>query len=893
MRRPTLKRLMLGLVQQTAALLLLVAIAAVLFNSYLAVDTADGTKVYELSPLDAETEFEDSVIFHDLFQSSVSDIIQLMVIKGQMETNGNFDPHKHVDITEFASGKTGGADCPVTAVYELEDLIKWGKYGAEYTDRIMSMSDFVNYFGPIDLESNFRVDADGQLMFVAGGEQTEEQKEAVAQAIEAIPESQRTDRLEDLAFTYIVKESVQDIRVSREDDGTLTVYFPMLVNRYATVDGEKQLTACADNWIEYIALQNNLEMTIQTLSANYEQYQNCNDLYKEDAGNLKYAVRMMTTDGVSRTYTNVSELENSSDNDITDYFSEYRRYLIYYPDSLEFTGNTGMTEGQIYQYLKDYDYAHPDMTHIWIAVDTDYPVVGDAFYNANVVFQRIVPNIWYLIGGGILLAVLWLLVGIYLTVTAGVAYDEEDEPVLYLNGIDHVWIEFMALLLVGFIYGGRIGYDYLMNVANKVYLSHSEIQGREITRLTAYGVFAVYGFFASMGINVFWYSLIRRIKSHNMWSDSFLHWIVTSFSKAVHFVVSHRNSAISSLIPYNLFLLVNLAGIFGAYLLRGKSALWVLPALGAIVLDGIVGVLRFKQKAEQIDIVEGIRRIRDGEVDYKLDVESLHGDNREMADAVNNIGEGIRKAVSTSMKDEQMKSDLITNVSHDIKTPLTSIINYVDLLKRLKITEEPARSYIEVLDSKSQRLKQLTDDLVEASKISSGNIVLNLEQLNLTELLNQAVGEFSDRMEEKKLQVIFDGNDVAGMIYADSRRMWRIIENLFQNICKYALEGTRVYLEMQVKDGRVIASVKNISDRPMNLKGDELSERFIRGDASRTTEGSGLGLYIAKNLTKAQHGEFQIQLDGDLFKIILDFPEYHKPEEPATEQLKETVSKEV
>lgn len=358
-------------------------------------------------------------------------------------------------------------------------------------------------------------------------------------------------------------------------------------------------------------------------------------------------------------------------------------------------------------------------------------------------------------------------------------------------------------------------------------------------------------------------------------------------------MVSHRNSAISSLIPYNLFLLVNLAGIFGAYLLRGKSALWVLPTLGAIVLDGIVGVLRFKQKAEQIDIVEGIRRIRDGEVDYKLDVESLHGDNREMADAVNNIGEGIRKAVSTSMKDEQMKSDLITNVSHDIKTPLTSIINYVDLLKRLKITEEPARSYIEVLDSKSQRLKQLTDDLVEASKISSGNIVLNLEQLNLTELLNQAVGEFSDRMEEKKLQVIFDGNDVAGMIYADSRRMWRIIENLFQNICKYALEGTRVYLEMQVKDGRVIASLKNISDRPMNLKGEELSERFIRGDASRTTEGSGLGLYIAKNLTKAQHGEFQIQLDGDLFKIILDFPEYHKPEEPATEQLKGTVSKEV
>ena len=884
MRRPTLKRLTLGLVQQTAALLLLVAIAAILFNSYLAVDTADGTKVYDLSPLDAETEFEDSVIFHDLFQNAVSDIIQLMVIKGQMETNGAFDPYKHIDITEFASGKKGGADCSVTAVYELEDLIKWGKYGVEYTDRIMSVSDFVNYFGSVDAESNFRVDGDGQLVFAPGGEQTEEEREAVKNAIEAIPESQRTERLEDLAFTYIVKESVLDIRVSREDDGTLTVYFPMIVCRYATVDGEKQLTACADNWVEYTALQNNLVLTVDTLAANYEQYQNCNDLYKEDAGNLRYAVRMTTKDGITRMYTNVSEIADSTDNEITDYFSEYRRYLIYYPDSLEFTGNTGTTEGQIYQYLKDYDYAHPDMTHIWIAVDTNYPVEGDAFYNANVVFQRIVPNIWYLIGGSILLVVLWLLVGIYLTATAGVAYDEEDEPVLYLNGIDHIWIEFMFLLFVVCIYAGRVGYDYLMATANRVYLSHSEIQGREFTRLAAYGVFAFYGFAVSMAFNVFWYSLIRRIKSHNMWSDSFLHWILSSFGKAVHFVVSHRNSAISSLIPYNLFLLANLAGIFGGYLLRDRGFWWVLPALAAVVLDGIVGVLRFKQKAEQIDIVEGIRRIRDGEVDYKLDVEALHGDNREMADAVNNIGEGIRKAVSTSMKDEQMKSDLITNVSHDIKTPLTSIINYVDLLKRLKITEEPAKSYIAVLDSKSQRLKQLTDDLVEASKISSGNIVLNLEKLNLTELLNQAVGEFSDRMEEKKLQVIFDGSDMVGMIYADSRRMWRIIENLFQNICKYALEGTRVYLEMKVEDGRVTASLKNISDRPMNLKGEELSERFIRGDASRTTEGSGLGLYIAKNLTKAQHGEFQIQLDGDLFKIILDFPEYQEPEKTADEE---------
>ena len=854
----------------------MVAIAAILFNSYLAVDTADGAKVYELSPLDAETEFEDSVIFHDLFQSSVSDIIQLMVIKGQMETNGSFDPYKYIDITEFVSGKTGSADCPVTAVYELEDLIKWGKYGVEYTDRIMSMSDFVNYFGSVNQNSNFRLDADGQLVFSVEGTQTEEQQQAVTQAIEAIPESQRTERLEDLAFTYIVKESVTDIRVSREDDGTLTVYFPMLVCRYATVDGEKQLTACANNWVEYTALQNNLALAIHTLSANYEQYQNCNDLYQENASNLKYAVRLMSKDGITRTYTNVSEIADSSDNEMTDYFSEYRRYLIYYPDSLEFTGNTGMTERQIYQYLKDYDYAHPDMTHIWIAVDTNYPVQGDAFYNANVVFQRIVPNIWYLIGGGILLVVLWLLIGIYLTVTAGVAFDEEDEPVLYLNGIDHVWIECMALALLACVYAGKVGYGYLMDTANKVYLSHSEIQGREITRLAAYGVFAVYGFSVSAGINVFWYSLIRRIKSHNMWSDSFLHWLVSSFGKAVHFVSSHRNSAVSSLIPYNLFLLANLAGILAAYLLRGKGVWWLLPTFAAVILDGIVGVLKFKQKAEQIDIVEGIRRIRDGEVDYKLDVEALHGDNREMADAVNNIGEGIRKAVSTSMKDEQMKSDLITNVSHDIKTPLTSIINYVDLIKKEPTESETMREYIEVLDRQSNRLKKLIEDLMEASKASTGNLPVNPEVCDATVVLTQIVGEFSEKAEANQLEMVVECPQPPVEIYVDGRHLWRIIDNLMGNICKYAQPGTRVYITLEKFHGMVIMTFRNISKDRLKMTSEELFGRFVRGDSSRNTEGHGLGLSIAKSLTELMHGNLAVQMDGDLFKVILSFEEYQE-----------------
>jgi len=192
--------------------------------------------------------------------------------------------------------------------------------------------------------------------------------------------------------------------------------------------------------------------------------------------------------------------------------------------------------------------------------------------------------------------------------------------------------------------------------------------------------------------------------------------------------------------------------------------------------------------------------------------------SKELAIAVNNIGEGIRKAVQTSMEDERMKTDLITNVSHDIKTPLTSIINYVDLLKRLKIDEEPAKGYIDILDGKAQRLKQLTDDLVEASKISSGSIVLENAKLNLTELFNQGIGEFSEKLEEGRLQVVFEGDDTPAYVFADSRRMWRVVENLFNNICKYAMEGTRVYIEMKNREGFITVSVKNISRQQMSIR---------------------------------------------------------------------------
>ena len=282
------------------------------------------------------------------------------------------------------------------------------------------------------------------------------------------------------------------------------------------------------------------------------------------------------------------------------------------------------------------------------------------------------------------------------------------------------------------------------------------------------------------------------------------------------------------------------------------------------------------------NILQVINRICKGDLKAKVDETGLNGDNLVLAKAVNRIGDSVREAVETSMKDERLKADLITNVSHDLKTPLTSIINYVDLIKRERVDNPKVQEYIEVLDTKSQRLKQLTEDLLEASKISSGNIVLHMERINLVELLNQTLGEFSEKFEQKGLISVVNAPSQAVYVLADSRRSYRVMENLFNNIYKYALEGTRIYIDLgftewKSADGSgsqagVFLSLKNISAMELNVAPEELTERFIRGDESRTTEGSGLGLSIAKNLTEAMNGMFEISIDGDLFKVVLVFP---------------------
>ncbi|MBQ8117452.1 MAG: HAMP domain-containing histidine kinase [Lachnospiraceae bacterium] len=913
MKKNTLRRILLGLLQHVIAMGIFVELATILFNSYLTVQTMDGQKTYALAPLESETEFEDSKLFEDIFRTSVADLTRLVVIKEQLETNGEFRSSKLIDVTEYAGRKGAENNCPVTMLYELEDLIKWGKYGIEYTDRAMSMSDFVNYFGPALSVQNFRVTPEGELVFIgfydeqfspairryysrsssAAGEERqpaveplkEKEAEVVSNAMKLYTDAQ----LEDMAFSYILG-AIPDgwVEVAREDDGSLTVYFSMLNGRYETTDKEKRIASYAGNWIEYVQLQSNIIETINGLATSYTMYQNCNSIYQTNS-NLKYVVRIVTDDGIVKTYTNQDELGDLPDAAITDYFSEYRRYLIYYPDSLEFSGNVSLSEEDIHGYLNEYDYAYPEKTHIWIGVDTSYEIPGDAFYSAHVLFEKIVPKIVQIIAFIGVLVGIWILITTYLTVTAGVAYDNEGNLCHYSNFWDKIWTELFALGWIGVWFGIQYGAQYLQNVANTVYENHTWNSLGVIEAQTyEYSVFAAAGGILSFVLCTLWYSLVRRAKTGILWTGSLIYWILFTLRRGIQFVLTHHNVAISTLIPYNLFLMVNVGGVLGCVRLWYMQRLWSYGLIVLLILlDGLVGLYLFIHNGEWIDIATAIERIRSGEVDYKMDTTHMHGSNKKMAEGVNNIGDGISKAVNTSMKDEQMKTDLITNVSHDIKTPLTSIISYVDLLKRLDIRDEPARDYIEVLDSKSQRLKQLTDDLVEASKLSSGNIEFQMERLNLTELINQAIGELSESMSDKGLQIIFEDKNEPAYIYADSRRMWRVMENLFNNVYKYAMENTRVYIDLereeQEKGTVVVTSIKNISERQMNIKANDLTERFIRGDSSRTTEGSGLGLYITKNLINGQNGEFDIRLDGDLFKAVMKFPEYVKPEETTKE----------
>ncbi len=290
------------------------------------------------------------------------------------------------------------------------------------------------------------------------------------------------------------------------------------------------------------------------------------------------------------------------------------------------------------------------------------------------------------------------------------------------------------------------------------------------------------------------------------------------------------------------------------------------------IFNVVLGVIIILVAILLKDIKKGTEEIAKGNIYKKIDTKYMFLDIKEHAENINNINDGIAKAVAEQMKSERFKTELITNVSHDIKTPLTSIINYVDLLEKEEIKNETAKEYIDVLSRQSARLKKLIEDLLEASKASTGNISVNLTQFELGILLTQALGEYEERFAKNNLQIVLNKTDEMLLVMADNRHMWRVFDNVLNNIAKYAQPNTRVYIDANRKNDIAEISFRNISKDALNISGEELMERFVRGDSSRNTEGSGLGLSIAKSLTEVQNGNLDIKIDGDLFKVRLAFP---------------------
>ena len=270
-------------------------------------------------------------------------------------------------------------------------------------------------------------------------------------------------------------------------------------------------------------------------------------------------------------------------------------------------------------------------------------------------------------------------------------------------------------------------------------------------------------------------------------------------------------------------------------------------------------------------LYRGVQRMNRGDLSCKINTRYLFGSFRELADGLNEISHAAALAAEKQLYSERMKTELITNVSHDIKTPLTSIINYVDLLQRPHNDEEGIQ-YLEVLSRQSQRLKKLVDDLMEMSKASTGNITTQIVKLDAAEAVTQALGEFADKLENAQLLPVLDVPDMPVMMLGDSRLVWRVLSNLLSNAVKYALPGTRLYVSIRRHDRQVVISIKNVSKEQLGISAEELMERFVRGDASRNTEGSGLGLNIAKSLMELQNGKLRLLVDGDLFKVTLVFP---------------------
>ena len=834
---------------------------------------------------DRGKSYTESEAFEKQVSNRGSDILVSLAAQDDINYLKNAGSSAVIDLAEFEEkGNTRDSIRDLSLkntsglAYSVSDLLEWGKdweanyYEGVYDEdsqviRCESSDGTSHYFYQTDFK---KMVADGTLKINYNTDFLEEDD------FESKTESEKLDTVADELYYRYTSQSenignVTDTRTNTEYPGCFFVELSQPDEKFAPQGAENILDAVnnSSEWNGRLEDAYKELFTLLDCIRAIQSDEQFNDYetslasvfhsvgdYTEGSTNLTYLFADKETQTIytnKKAYSSYAQLEQN----LEKIFKE-KAYAVVYPELSECVTNIPDADLQVWNHTIDQSFDTKDFVFA-VSVDTKFSV-ADSMADEAENYETYSKLMFPMLAGAIFGSVLWLIGMVWLTVTAGRKPKDEE---IHLNGFDRWYTEIAAGAVIGIWLAGTIISGTLIANSSLGY-SHAVV--------TVIVTCLICGTYTMAWFLIGYLSLVRRIKAGTLWKNSLirkvLKWIGKCSGKLADFARAFsRNTAEKIKV-----LLVGGAFLFLQFLIIGcvfSGAGVFLLALMAV--DVAVMIFAIRKADGQDRIMDGLKKISDGELQYKIKTDTLTGKQKVMAEYINNIGSGLDAAVENSLKKERMQTELITNVSHDLKTPLTSIINYVDLMKRENPTDPKIQEYLRILDEKSQRLKVLTEDVVEASKASTGNIKLEMNDIDFVEMVQQVIGEFEEKFQEKNLTMMVHFTDEPSIIYADGQRMWRVLENVFGNVVKYAMEGTRVYAEISNRNKKVTFSLKNISAQPLNISADELTERFIRGDVARNTEGSGLGLSIAKSLTELQGGEFKLHLDGDLFKVMITF----------------------
>ena len=829
----------------------------------------------------SQQPFEESQEFNYMVENYMDDVLTQIRLENLFETDGMMNRNKEIDVMEYSKNDTANGENVSGIAYSLEELINWGEdfdsaesdnyaknsvivcQKPEGTYEYYYTSDFMTRVesGVFDIIMQDGSDVDGFLQELQNGKYTSSG-----------------------FYNFDIVDMEGNILYT-----DCWNFGSALIEKYAPQGAENLLQVVNNSPRlngKLSVIYDDLAYTLGNIYSDYQNYQMGFEHLEEGNTNFTYIYANNDTKKVvtnKTSYENYAELEKNVQNLISE---KDVKYMVIYPKLKDFNSNMNVSKSDKWEKLRSYSSEKKWNSVFAVAVDTTY-TIQDQFYQNKVAYDNNIPyfkgTTWLLV----LSIILFLGATIWLTLEAGRTAEDEE---LHLNGFDHWKTEIAAVLIVLiWIVGSYIGihfwngniytmindiptylkdggtyfeYYYARGMdVSSAYMSASlylpSLSIAELAEIYFYGVFTLGCFF--MG----YVSLIKRIKGRNLWKNSLLRVIVRFIYKIYD---NRKKTTKTVLLLCGFFLVQGIAVLFR----NGVTMLLVLLAdVGVfyVVLNGLL----LKEKLKK-----GIEEIALGNMEYQIPLQGLRGENLKLAEMINGIANGFHMAVEEAMKNERLKTDLITNVSHDIKTPLTSIINYVAILKQSDIADPKIQGYLDILEAKAQRLKTLTEDVVEASKVSSGNISLEYMDVDLVEMIQQTEGEMAEKFEARNLKMIVNLPAEPAVVHVDGRRMWRVLENIFGNAAKYAMPGTRVYADLKLEEDTVDLSLKNVSEHQLNISADELTERFIRGDLSRSSEGSGLGLSIAQSLTTMQGGTFNLYLDGDLFRVNIRFPRVKK-----------------